>query len=78
MSSIEISKLQAVTAPRALADTDQTLAKSTPSKSNISAGTPASSGVSLEVNAAINTAMDAAAAPVDIDRVTQIKTALRD
>ncbi len=78
MPSIELSKLQAVTAPRALSDTDQTLAKPAPGKSGVGGGGPAPSGVSLEVNGAINSGIDAAAAPVDTDRVTQIKNALRD
>ena len=78
MPSIEISKLQAVTAPRALSDTDQTLAKAAPDKTSVSGGGPAASGVSLEVDGAINSSISAAAAPFDADRVTQIKNALRD
>ena len=78
MPSIELSKLQAVTAPRALSDTDQTIAKAAPGKSGVGGGGPAPSGVSLEVNGAINSGIDAASAPVDTERVTQIKNALRD
>ena len=78
MPSIELSKLQAVRAPRALSDTDQTLVKPAPGKSGGGGGGSAPSGGSLEVSGAINSSIDAAAAPVDTDRVAQIKTALRD
>ncbi|MEM7779372.1 MAG: flagellar biosynthesis anti-sigma factor FlgM [Pseudomonadota bacterium] len=77
MHSFELSKLQAVTAPRALSDTDRTAAKpaSPSSPAADAAPTPAAkTGVSLEVSASVNTA----APPVDNDRVQQIKSALQD
>ncbi|MHA7820935.1 MAG: flagellar biosynthesis anti-sigma factor FlgM [Erythrobacter sp.] len=75
MPSFELSKLQAVTPPRGLAETDRTI--TTPA-----GGAPAqrqgpnapASGVSLEVGAAIDTSR----APLDNDRVAEIREALKD
>lgn len=74
MPSVELSKLPAVSAPRAVAagERAQIEARTTPAPA---AGTgAAASGVSLEVS----TPLDPAAPPVDAERVQAIKNALRD
>ena len=75
MPSIELSKLQAVTGPRALADTDRTAAQTRGSASDNGASRASgAAGVSLEINNPITSA----SAPVDRDRVSEIREALRD
>lgn len=75
MSSFELTKLQAVTGPRALANTDRTA-----TTSNLANRAAAPSpqavepGIALEVGPAINTQNP----PVDSDRVEQIREALKD
>jgi negative regulator of flagellin synthesis FlgM len=81
MSSFELSKLQAVSAPRALAESDRaaiearTVQRSASSVSSASnTGATKASGITLEIGAAIDTTT----APLDDDRVAQIRDALRD
>jgi len=76
MPSFELSKLQAVSAPRALSEANRTPIDPRTSASSPSTGPTATAGVgvSLEVNAGVDTAK----APVDQDRVAEIKAALRD
>ena len=75
MPSFELSKLQAVTGPRALSGADSSAAR-TSGETRVSSPASAapSSGVSLEVSATIDTA----APPLDTDRVAQIREALKD
>ena len=75
MPSFELTKLQAVTGPRALSETDRSPARlaagaQAPQASN---GVQAA-GVSLEVNATVNTTKP----PVNSDRVAEIRSALKD
>lgn len=73
MSSIELSKLAGISAARPVATGERTPIEArtaTPSPRTA----PASGGVSIEVSAAA----DSAAPPVDAERVTQIREALRD
>lgn len=72
MPSVELSKLPAVSAPRAVAAGERAQIEARP-RSAAPTGT-AASGVSLEVSAPV----DAAAPPVDAERVKQIKAALAD
>lgn len=75
MPSFELSKLQAVTPPRGLADTDRTSTPPTGGAPAVQQGTNASaSGVSLEVR----TPIDTSRAPLDNDRVAEIREALKD
>lgn len=74
MPSVELSKLSAVGAPRAVAAGERAQIEArTPSAAPASSG-GAVSGVSLEVSARV----DVATPPVDAERVQQIKAALRD
>jgi negative regulator of flagellin synthesis FlgM len=75
MPSVELSKLSAVSAPRALTASERAQIEARASANP--ASTPAASpGISLEVSGA--GAAEAASPPVDAERVTQIKAALRD
>ncbi len=75
MSSFELSKLQAVTGPRALSETDRTLIDQRANARGPNAsGSTASTGISLEISASVDTAQP----PVDGDRVAEIRAALRD
>lgn len=75
MPSFELSKLQAVTPPRGLADTDRAAgAPSTVAPAVQQGANAPASGVSLEVGARIDTAQ----APLDNDRVAEIREALKD
>lgn len=71
MPSVELSKLQGIVAPRAVATGD---------RAQVAASTPAprsdapAPGVSVEVSQAA----DMASPPVDAERVEQIRAALRD
>jgi len=79
MPSFELSKLQAVASPRALSETDRT-----PIDQRVTAGgsgaldaagsAAGKTGVSIEVGASL----DPAQPPVNQDRVSQIREALRD
>lgn len=75
MPSFELSKLQAVTGPRALSETDRAAieARRTPPSDGAGSAAP-SNGVSLEVAAPV----DGATPPVDTDRVTEVRKALQD
>lgn len=75
MPSFELNKLQAVTGPRALSETDRSLARTAGAAkpAQVGIGAPAA-GVTLEVNASVNTS----SAPVNTDRVAQIRDALKD
>lgn len=74
MSSVELSKLAGISAARPVVAGDQTPA---PARSAAPSPrtAPAAGGVSLEVSAS---AAEAAAPPVDAERVQQIRAALRD
>jgi len=75
MSSVELSKLPAVGAARAVAAGERAQIEARPRPAAPSAGSGnAASGVSLEVTAPVETA----APPVDAERVQAIKNALRD
>lgn len=76
MPSIEISKLQAVTGAKPLSGTDRAKAGDIAAARPAAAGgkTPDASGVSLEVSSGVT----ATKAPVDSDRVSEIREALRD
>lgn len=75
MPSFELSKLQAVTAPRGLSDTDRTTTASAGSAPAAPQGSSApASGVRIEVGAAIDTSQS----PIDKDRVAEIREALKD
>ena len=73
MPSVELSKLSSVGPARALASGEraQIEARTRPAAGAAAAAAP---GISLEVSAA----SDAATPPVDAERVSQIKAALRD
>ena len=71
MPSVEPSKLPAVSAPRAVAAGERAKSET---RTRPAAPTSTATGVSLEVN----TPVDAAAPPVDAERVKQIKAALAD
>jgi negative regulator of flagellin synthesis FlgM len=75
MPSVELSKLPSVSAARALSASDraQIEARSRPAAAP-AALTGAPSGISVEVTGAA----EAAIPPVDAERVSQIKAALRD
>lgn len=74
MPSVELSKLSAVGAPRAVTAGERAQIEArTPAAAPASAGA-AAAGVSLEVSAPV----EAATPPVDAERVQQIKAALRD
>ena len=75
MPSFELTKLQAVTASRPLSDTNRAAGKPAgAAPASAANGGAAPAGVTLEVNGSIDTA----AAPVDTDRVSQIREALKD
>lgn len=75
MPSIELSKLQAVAGPRALADTDRAAAQARlSSRNSANSVTLPTSGVSIEISAPATSV----SAPVDRDRVAEIRDALRD
>lgn len=76
MPSFELSKLQAVSAPRALATSDRAELEQRTSARFGGAGEPAAAkaGVALEIGAPAR----ASEPPVDVDRVKKIREALRD
>ena len=73
MPSIELSKLPSVSAARAVASGERAQIEARPRNAAPAAGA-APGGVSLEVSSAA----EAASPPVDAERVSQIKAALRD
>lgn len=74
MSSVELSKLPAVSAARAVAAGERAQIEARTRPHAPAATGAGATGVSLEVN----TPVDAAAPPVDAERVKQIKAALAD
>ena len=76
MPSIEISKLQAVTGPKALSGSDRAASGETGVARDAVpvAASRGNVGVSLEVGSSVS----AAKPPVDVDRVAEIREALRD
>jgi negative regulator of flagellin synthesis FlgM len=72
MPSVELSKLQGIAAPRAVS-TGERAQIETRANAARTPGAPAS-GVSVEIGGGV----DAASAPVDAERVAQIRAALRD
>lgn len=77
MPSFEINKLQAVSPVRSLSDTDRA---ATAADSGKSAGMDSSAVAqdSPSVEIAVGPTVDTASAPVDRDRVAEIREALRD
>ena len=75
MPSFELSKLQGITAPRALSESDRAQIDARPGQAD-TRGTAGAQrpGVALEIGATF----DAATPPVDTDRVQQIREALQD
>lgn len=75
MPSIELSKLQSVSGARALSESDRTQTQKSPStRAEASATGAAKPGVAVELGANI----DAAEPPVDNQRVSEIREALKD
>ena len=75
MSSFELSKLQGATAARALVTSERTELEQRGGERSGKAGeSVARSGIALEVATGLN----ASEPPVDADRVSQIREALRD
>ncbi|MEM7665606.1 MAG: flagellar biosynthesis anti-sigma factor FlgM [Pseudomonadota bacterium] len=75
MPSIELNKLQGVSAPRSLSESDRAaLDARAASRSPAAGGAAEKPGVSIEVGAAVA----AGEPPVDTDRVAEIRNALRD
>ena len=75
MPSFELSKLQAVTGPRALSGTDRAAVETrSPKASGSGAPSASPAGVSIEVA----TSVDAAKPPFDNERVAEIRKALED
>ncbi len=73
MPSVELSKLPSVSAPRALSSSDRAQIEARP-RSPATGSVSASSGISVEVTSAT----EAPSPPVDAERVSQIREALRD
>jgi len=75
MPSIELSKLQGVSAPRALSESDRA-ALDARARSRVNSGdnTAEKPGVSIEVG----TSVGAGEPPVDSDRVAEVRKALQD
>jgi len=78
MPSLELSKLQAVTGPRALSDTDRLSAQPSSSANakhdGVNVVSNGSNGISIEISSTLNTSKP----PIDNDRVSEIRSALRD
>lgn len=76
MPSIELSKLQAVSAPRAPADTDRLVGQEGTGTRTATArgGAAAGAGVAIDVSSQIDTSQP----PLDTDRVAQIREALKE
>ncbi len=75
MPSFELSKLQGISAPRALSESDRMQTDARPGRADSNMATGADRpGVALEIGATF----DAASAPVNQDRVQQIRKALQD
>lgn len=75
MPSVELSKLQAVAAPRALSDSDRAqLAAPGTQAANAGAANRETRGVSIEVG----TQVEASGPPVDNERVREIRQAIKE
>ncbi len=75
MPSFELSKLQAVTGPRALSEADRSQIDARAAKNNAApVNAPTDGGISIEVGAGIETASP----PINQDRVAEIRAALED
>ncbi|HSJ78772.1 MAG TPA: flagellar biosynthesis anti-sigma factor FlgM [Erythrobacter sp.] len=76
MPSVELSKLPGISAVRALGTSDRTAIEARPAAPNGGArsGAPAA-GISVEIAAAGDAATTP---PVDVERVSQIRAALKD
>ncbi|MDJ0643661.1 MAG: flagellar biosynthesis anti-sigma factor FlgM [Erythrobacter sp.] len=75
MPSIELSKLQGASAPRALSESDRAaLDARVPTRAAPTDAAGPKPGISIEVGSAI----DAGEPPVDTDRVAEIRKALQD
>lgn len=72
MPSVELSKLQAITAPRAVASGERAQTESRANAARTASASPAS--ISVEVGGGVDTASP----PVDAERVQQIRAALQD
>ena len=72
MPSVELSKLPGISAPRALSASDRTQIE--PRSPTATSGKAPAAGISVEISAAT----DAATPPVDVERVRDIREALRD
>ncbi|MBV7258902.1 flagellar biosynthesis anti-sigma factor FlgM [Erythrobacter crassostreae] len=73
MSSIELSKLQGVGAPRALSGSDRPQIDARASQARPAAPNSAEAGIKLEVG----TAVEASEPPVNNERIAEIRTALK-
>ena len=73
MPSIELNKLAGISAARALSASDRTAIEARSAAAAAPSQAP-TAGISVEVSAA----SDAATPPVDAERVTEIRNALRD
>jgi len=71
MPSVELSKLQGIAAPRAVSTSERAQIET---RASAARTTPAAPGVSVE----IGEGAAAAGAPVDAERVQQIRAALQD
>ena len=75
MPSIELSKLQGVSAPRALSESDRAAVDArAQSRTNSPDNTVKRPGVSIEVG----TSVSPSEPPVDTDRVAEVRKALQD
>ena len=78
MPSVELSKLPGISAVRALGTSDRTAIEPRPaSMAGGARGAAAAAGISLEIGAA-GDAATTTTAPVDAERVSQIRAALKD
>lgn len=83
MPSVELSKVPGPAPARALSESERAQGSARPaalSATRAATNTESvpSSGVRIEIGAALETALDTATPPVDADRVAQIRTALRE
>ena len=78
MPSVELSKLQAATAARALNTGERAGPSAAPAKAPALSGSEPARGVSIEVGAASNATLETATPPVDRERVAEIRKALEE
>ena len=74
MSSVELSKLAGIAAPRALGASDRAQIEARPRTPAVAPATGTPGGISVELSGAPETL----GPPIDADRVQQIRAALRD